>query len=302
MTRNLDQRQRLLWSAKFGPKAWVRTYRAHFEPNAQETLTKITTLLTNLLGENPSLLISAPTPDVPISDERHPPPWHYLISSISQEEIDKLVDWQVFSTPDITVFIVPFDQPLPKYICTLKNFPLQDTPNSTSKVTEIVKSTLHRAPDIGDLLTAEGVDYPTAYKAIESFTVTSFRISVSATKKQTLWNVYCFDPPPIPLDKFFRWAKAIRRLEFFSEDFGIGVARTGDKQFKCIGCKAVDHPTAFCPYPLIPGWCGPIAPTNSTLSSNDNRSPTQARAQHASNRRGRGTPRGRGRGHRGSRK
>ena len=54
------------------------------------------------------------------------------------------------------------------------------------KVTEIIKSTLHRAPDIGDLLTAEGVDYTIVYKAIKSFMVTSFHISISATKKQTL--------------------------------------------------------------------------------------------------------------------
>jgi len=304
VTRNLDQRQCLLWSAKYGPKAWVRTYCARFEPNAQETLTKISMLLTRLLGEAESstLLISAPSHETPITDERLPPPWHYLISGISQQNLDKLVAWQVLSTPDITVFIVPFTQPLPNYICTLENFPLPDTPNSSAKVAQIVKSTLHRAPDIGDLLTAEGVDYADAYKAIESFAVTSFRVSISATKKQTLWNVYCMKPPQIALDKFFRWAKAIRRLEFFSEDFGVGVARTGDRQFQCVGCKAVDHPTAFCPFPLIPGWCGPVAPTDNTLSASNNSPPSQPRTQTMPNHRGRGTPRGRGKSQRGARK
>jgi len=303
VTRNLDQRQRLLWAAKYGPKAWIRTYRARFEPNAEETLTKLTTLLTRLLGtdESSSLLISAPTPDLILSDERYPPPWHYLISGISQEAIDKLVDWQVFSTTDITAFVVASTQPLPNYICTLENFPLPDSPGSNTKVTEIVKSTLHRAPDVGDLLAAEGVDYATAYRAIESFAVASFRVAVSATKKQTLWNVYCTQPPPIPLDKFFKWAKVIHRLEFFSEDFGVGVARTGDKQFKCIGCKAVDHPTGFCPYPLLPGWRGPSAPTDNTLSPGSSRTSAQPRAHETPSRRGRGNSRGKGRGQRGPR-
>jgi len=174
-------------------------------------------------------------------------------------------------------------------------------PGSNAKVTEIVKSTLHRAPDVGDLLAAEGVDYVTAYRAIESFAVASFRVAVSATKKQMLWNMYCTQPPPIPLDKFFKWAKAIRQLEFFSEDFRVEVSRTGDKQFKCIGCKAVDHPTGFCPYPLLPGWRSPSAPTDNTLSPGSSRTSAQPWAHEMPSHRGRGNSRGKGRGQRGPR-
>jgi hypothetical protein len=213
-------------------------------------------------------------------DERLPPPWHHLITGIPQSAIDKLMDWKVACTREATAFFVPFEQPLPNYVCTLEYFSLPDSATSNDIVETIVKHTLRVSSGFYDYLSGEGLKYNDICTTIESFYVTSLRLSLSATTRQTVWNVYCGSPPSLTLDGFFRWANIIHSLEFFSEDYGIRVVRLGDKQFKCIGCKGVDHPTGLCPFPQLPGWLGPTTacveslsphtPTNSTVRNRNN--------------------------------
>lgn len=296
MTRRLDPLLRTAWAGKPDPKAWVRAWRAKFEPDAEATYSKLKNLIHKVVGRDAatSLVISTPQEDDSFTLERYPPPWHFLISGLSQSAMDFLVSMQVISTAELTVFILPFIQPVPTYLCTLENFTLPDSPESNTTVAGIVKRALSSHDVFTEYVRSEDPNPDTLATVINSIYVTSLRIATTTSRKQTLWNVYCSRPPSfLNIDKYFIWQCLIRTARFRSEDYGMGAVRVGDKQFKCLGCKSLDHPTGLCPFPSLPGWMGPKPQITDSIMPQSGSSSKIPKNRHPV-RGGRGTPRGRG--------
>jgi hypothetical protein len=141
--RNVSQILKEKWPQKEGAKAWVCTYRAKHESNAQSTVAKLKDAITKIIGDSDaeSLVVSTPTAAIELI-ERLPPPWHFLISGIPPEAIERLVHLQVCSSPEISCFFVPFEQPLPTYALTLENFSFPDSDATNKAIAEIVKDTI----------------------------------------------------------------------------------------------------------------------------------------------------------------
>lgn len=297
--RNVALALREKWPQKAGPKAWVRTFRAKYEDNAQMTNIKICNLITLTVGEAAatSLLLSTPSAEGELY-ERLPPPYHFLISDIPQTAITRLTGLGVCSSPEITCFFIPFDQPLPNYICTLERFTLPDCTESNAEIAHLVKQTIRMHPHIS-LFIHDHIPTPdaeAAIKVINSIRITSLTVATSRTTSHTTWNVYADSLPNMSLKDYFEWTNLIRNLQFASEDYGTGIVRLEDKQFLCTGCKSYDHPTGLCPFPKVLGWFGPVSTIEDTANASlDNRT-NNNQPQGSSFRGGRGTV-GRGRGH-----
>ncbi|KAG1772989.1 hypothetical protein EV702DRAFT_1201280 [Suillus placidus] len=227
------------------------------------------------------IIISPPTADETLY-ERFSQPWHLLVSGLPAEAIDLLTSLAVCTTTDVTCFFIPFEQPLPTYICTIENMTFQD---STRKVSNFINSHI-LAPTA-----------TTASRAIDSTQVSSLNIATSRSSMLTVWKIYCDAPPPFSLEDYYLWSALIRGLRFPSDDYGTSVPHLQDKQFTCTGCKSLDHPTGLCPLPATPGWLGPsnaTAKEDLSMTSLDTHSnnPSNNSFKRGSNR-GRGT-RGRG--------
>ncbi|KAG2744730.1 hypothetical protein P692DRAFT_20820970 [Suillus brevipes Sb2] len=303
--RNVALALRDKWPQKEGPKAWARTFRAQYEENAQMTNIKMRNLIALIIGEAAasSLLISTPSAEGELF-ERLQPPYNFLISGVPQSAITRLTGLGVCSSPDITCFFIPYNQPLPKYICTLERFTFPDCEGSNSGIAALVKQTIRMHPNISHFIHQHipSPDAEAAIKAIDSIRVTSLSIAVSRNLSHTVWNIYVDSPPNLSLKDYFEWSNLIRDLQFTSEDYGTGLVRSEDRQFLCTGCKSYDHPTGLCPFPKILGWFGPATSTNDDTSnvSLDNRAHTSQNSRGNPNRGGRGlVGRGRGRGKRG---
>lgn len=296
--RNVSQVLKEKWPQKEGAKAWVRTYRAKYETNAQGTLAKLKEAITKIIGDSDAenLVVSTPTAAAELV-ERLPPPWHFLISGVPPEAIERLVRQQVCSSPEISCFFVPFEQPLPTYALTLENFSFPDSDTTNRTIAEIVKETIRSNPDVLQFI-HDNIPIPdaeAAIRTIESVRVSSLNIAHSKSNKETVWNVYFDSPPNFSLKQYFDWTSLLRDFFYISEDYGYGTARQ-DAQFTCVGCKSFDHPTGLCPFPKIPGWFGPSTAeeTNATL---DNRTMSHhGRGMQNNGRGGRGMTRGHSRG------
>ncbi|KAI6146872.1 hypothetical protein BKA82DRAFT_155546 [Pisolithus tinctorius] len=295
VTDSLDEMLLTAWMNKPGPKAWVRPWRAKFKHNVEATWSKIRTLIQHVVGKDTStnLIISTPQQDNTFTTECNPPPWHFLILGLSQEATTFLVNLQVISTPEIMVFMLPFIQPTPTFLCTLENFTLPDSPESNTIVTNIVKHAIQSDDLIPDFI--RGLDpnpdmLPTLINLIH---ITSIHIASNVTRKHTLWNVYCsYTPTFLTLEKHFLWCCLICNLHFCSKDHGMGIVHLGKKQFRCMGCKSLDHPTGLCPFPVILGWLGPKPQLVASLPAQLTSTPKPTRGC-SSTRGGRGAPCGR---------
>ncbi|KAG1789815.1 uncharacterized protein HD556DRAFT_1311014 [Suillus plorans] len=301
--RNVAPALRERWPQKAGPKPWVRTFRAKYEDNMQMTNIKMRNLIALTIGETAAapLLLSTPSAEGDLY-ERLPPPYHFLISSISQPAVTRLTGLGICSSPEITCFFIPYNQPLPNYICTLERFTLPDCAESNAEIASLVKQTIHMHPNIS-LFIHDHIPTPNAEAAIKvmnSIRIASLTIAVSRTISHTVWNVYADSLPNMSLKDYFEWTNLIRNLQFASEDYGTGLVQSEEKQFLCTGCKSYDHPTGLCPFPKVLGWFGPVSATEDTANASlDNRT-NNNQSRGNSSRGGRGTVgRGRGCGRRG---
>ncbi|KAG1773492.1 hypothetical protein EDD22DRAFT_999332 [Suillus occidentalis] len=211
--RNVSLVLKEKWPQKEGAKAWVRTYCAKYETNAQGTVAKLKSAITMIIGKSDAehLVVSTPTAEIELV-EHLPPPWHFLISGIPPEALERLLRLRVCSSAEVSCFFVPFEQPLPTYAFTLENFSFPDSEATNREIAEIVKETIRSNPD------------------------------VLQSVKETVWNIYFDSPPALTLKQYFDWTNLLRTLFYISEDYGYGTARQ-DTQFICMGCKSFDHPT-----------------------------------------------------------
>ncbi|KAI6147865.1 hypothetical protein BKA82DRAFT_139956 [Pisolithus tinctorius] len=295
ITDGLNEMLLTTWMNKPGPKAWVRPWRTKFEHNVEAMWSKLRTLVQWVVGKDTStnLIISTPQQDSTFTMERNPPPWHFLISGLSQEAMSFLVNLQVISTPDITVFTLPFAQPTPTFLCTLENFTLPDSPESNAIVADVVKHAMQSDDLIPYFIKGLDPNPDVLPTLINSIHITSICIANNIRCKQMLWNIYCsYTPTFLTLEKHFLWHCLIHNLHFHSEDHSMGVVHLSKKQFRCMGCKSLDHLTSLCPFPTIPGWLGPKPQLAASLPSQLTSTPKPARGYN-SIRGGRGTPRGR---------
>lgn len=301
-----NQKYRDRWSKKEGPKAWVRIWKAGFDKNRfaddfimVEGIIKKAVDATNLVLSGPA----ATTP--PTSDDKDKYPWYFLVSGMSQQDTDKLISYEVISCEAGTIFILPFEQPTPKYIGTLAYFALDDSEDSNRIVEEAVRETLTTSAGVIDFYTKHAPkDGPTIKEVIDSTRASGIQLFVKGGKKTTVWNIYFDNQPHFTFDVYLQWAIIIRQLEFPTEDRGTGTMQRKE-QLECRGCKSLEHPLGLCPFERILGWMGPKVSASEqveeyTLQALE-RSNTERQERHGEKQGGHQSRGGRGRRGRGRR-
>ncbi|KAI6139204.1 hypothetical protein BKA82DRAFT_4364956 [Pisolithus tinctorius] len=163
VTRGLDDSLLTTWTNKPGPKAWIRPWRAKFEPNAEVTWLKLKALVQRVIGQeaSTSLVISTPQEDGNFQYRTQPT--------------------TVISTPEITAFTLPFIQPIPTYICTLENFTLLDSPESNAIVANVIKQAMKSNDVILEFICGFDPDPDMLPTMINSIQVTSLHIANNVT-------------------------------------------------------------------------------------------------------------------------
>ena len=151
-------------------------------------------------------------------------PWYFLITGLSQDVVDALIQLAVCSSTELTIFFTPFQQTLPSYICTIKNLTYLDTPESNMPAAALVCSMITSNPDISSFIHSwlPDPDAEAVIKVLRSIQVSSLKIAISPGDFRTIWNIYCDDPPHLSFDDFHAWTDQIRNLCFNSLDYGVG--------------------------------------------------------------------------------
>lgn len=167
---------------------------------------KLKLAITKIVGESDaaSPVVSTPTAAVELI-ECLPPPWHFLISGILPEVVERLLNLHVCSSADISCFFIPFEQPLPTYTFTLENFSFPDSEASNLTIADIVKETLRANPDVLQFI-HDNIPIPdaeAALRTLDSVRVSSLNIALNKSAKETVWNIYFDSPPNFSLTQYF---------------------------------------------------------------------------------------------------
>ncbi|KAJ7791593.1 hypothetical protein B0H14DRAFT_2624836 [Mycena olivaceomarginata] len=252
--RNTSDHTRLAWAAVTGPKFFVRVYHAHHEANARETVGKLHYVI-------PRIVIAASPP--------HQPAHRAGVSPGAPRRPLALLSLRTAGGGDqeahrpsrlgyapIVFLAIPYDTPLPRYIMTLQNFSIFDE-EGLKYIRRLVTTKLKSIKEATDFLVknAPGIAADVAAASLDTIVVEALEIALPGGKKDVVWNVYFTPPHSMSIFHYMEWTQAARQLVYES-DFGLGVARPGDLQFICGGCKSYDHPVGLCFLQRIPGWLG----------------------------------------------
>jgi hypothetical protein len=279
--RNTSPLNKAAWAEVKGPKGWVRVYRAKYTPNPRDVISKLSFVIKRLV-EAPEVLIAPPT-SVEDLEEHLPAPWNFLLSSISEESLQKLIDGGLWSTPTISFFVFPYDMPLPNYIMTIQNLTANDDEEGTKFVARTVKEKLKSIKEASDFVVnhCSKDDEKAAADFLDTIHASPLEIALPGGRTDIVFNIYCVPPPSLSLSDFLKWTNSARTIRYDTVSHGSGVARTGRDQLFCVGCKGYDHPTGLCPILRIIGIFLTIhklaGDDNATLQKSDERAAKKAK-------------------------
>ncbi|KAJ7803832.1 hypothetical protein B0H13DRAFT_2687632 [Mycena leptocephala] len=265
--RNASPLNKAAWAEVKGPKGWLRVYRAKYTPNPRDVISKLSFVIKRLV-KAPEVLIAPPT-SVEDLEERLPAPWNFLLSSISEESLQKLIDGGLWSTPTISFFVFPYEMPLPNYIMTIQNLTANDDEEGTKFVARTVKEKLKSIKEASDFVInhCSKDDKKAAADFLDTIQPRPSR-SPSPGAGQTSSSTST-------------WTSSARTIRYDTVSHGSGVARTGRDQLFCVGCKGYDHPTGLCPILCIIGIFLTIhklaGDDNATLQKSDERAAKKAK-------------------------
>jgi hypothetical protein len=216
-------------------------YRTQHGANTHETVGKLHFVIPHIIIA-PALCISPPIERESLQ-ERLAAPWHFLVSGLLDDTTKKLTDQVVWATPTIVFLVIPYDTCLPCYIMTLQNFSIFDEEEGLKYIRHLVTTELKSIKEATDFLVknAPRIAADVAAASLDTIDVKTLEIALPSGKKDVIWNVYFTPPPSMSIFHYMEWTQAARQLTYES-DFSLGVARMGDLQFVCSGCKSYDHP------------------------------------------------------------
>ena len=264
------------------------------------------------LHNNPT--VATPVPAT--KNKKHLPPLCALIGRIPPQKAHFLLNMKFLSTPNLTVFFIPFNPEPTTFVTTLKGFifPKETKKETEEQVRDIVNNALFFGDNKSTTTTAtkrmlanhrdripaplnvnvqEAARYLAASTTVRRLDlVRKEDIGTGEGKGDPAWNVY-IAPPTSNFPILLEWIALIRATKFVTIKNNAGTAR---KPFTCTVCHSEDHPGGMCNFPAQPDWITP-PPTDSPALSNllSTTQPT-AVTQNPPTRRGgnRGGPRSRG--------
>lgn len=255
--------------------------------------------------------------------KRNAPPYCSLISNISAETAESLVEKRFLATKGFMTLFVDFLPPPSSFVTTLKGFVLlgRTQTQMVEDVDEIVAFTLFEGGSnsattrqIRRFLAACRDNIPDSFYEIED-TLKYLRRTIAIEylelvhredvgtgegKGHPAWNLY-IEPPTTSPEGLREWKRLIRSFDFVTTANSAGSTY---RNFRCTVCRSENHPGGMCNLPAQPGWIKPTPQQSAALmgilnvdpANHNGTRPTRGTRGGRNRGRGRGGPRGRGRG------
>ncbi|KIJ39040.1 hypothetical protein M422DRAFT_258195 [Sphaerobolus stellatus SS14] len=228
---------------------WVANY--HGEVDKEFTHVTLAATLSTILGRG--IILNA------LSALSKPPPksgdmWPFYINNLHPNEVIHLTTRFAWIFKEIQFFAVPSPIPPPTYVATLVKSIAFNEDATINKLLSFCGA-------YHELIKVKGKTDAKYYlnKVLDTLQIRRFSLMDSGHKTTFYYNIYV-DSPTNLLEKFDTWKDL---FEHFNADGSkpayfdleiLGKVEVLRRCFTCLVCKGLNHPTAECQYPNIPGW------------------------------------------------
>ncbi|KAG6876121.1 hypothetical protein C0992_000884 [Termitomyces sp. T32_za158] len=273
---NLLPDQRIAFGAYPDPKLWIREWQVSNDTDLMGVSDKLRELVLRMTGEKAKLSTPQAEKEIFIryKKDKQKPPYHFLISGISSKASNVLLAYSIIFMPEASAFILPYNPPLPRFLCMLEGFTLSiQTPEARLEakemVTEIVQRALFGDEVLITLLKGKLIDDDTSQHNFSPATDILRTIEVKLAKgedmaerapatkhRKPLWNVFFRCPPPISWMSYFILLQHLRNTKFIDLDYGSATLTDEENRLHCNKCKGANHNPTHCSFGTLDGWYG----------------------------------------------
>lgn len=287
------------WKRVSTSKVWARLFRSKYEPNSLATVDRTRALLKNLVRveSDVALGVSFPLQEHATECDQFPPPYHMMISGLSERQIDHLISLEIVSTKDIMIIFKPFEDARPTFVMTIYGLTFVDLEEACSAVTTLIVNGIQDSEQVIKHIVECAPEQPdrVASDILNNISVKFLEVKRSKANGGDFrgWNVFLHHSY-LTDDDHIKLIQLMRLCTFPSATAGFGLPLLGKDTLLCVSCKSIDHDTPNCPFPDLPGWLSykpTQVPQGQTLQSAYNK---EADCNTVNYHRGRGMGRGRG--------
>ncbi|KAH0590080.1 hypothetical protein H2248_000256 [Termitomyces sp. 'cryptogamus'] len=227
-----------------------------------------------MTGEKAKLLSPQQEKDIASNKrrERQKPPYHFLVSGISEQAYAVILNNPIISMVEATAFFLPYSPAVPRFLCTIEGFTLsiKDADaiwESEDKVTRIVRDSLLsndafiallKSKLIGDTTLIHNMELATSI--ISTLVIHFSKLEVLANAHvrlmptKPLWNIYSRDDLPVMWTSYFLLLQSLCSVTFDDMDYGSATLVAEARRLHCFNCKGADHEQFNCAYATLDGW------------------------------------------------
>jgi hypothetical protein len=194
-----------------------------------------------------------------------PAPW--LTADIPAPLAQAIVDARIISSTDITLYPLPYNMPIIGFVGVFAGFTLPNTTAGADVACTRIRAAVRNNGEIGQFVQTHRDAFSPQVSAeqawerfLASISVQGIILIVNNTNT-VAWRLYV-EPPTTVREHWSRLRRLFGKLQIMTALHGTARLQCA---FRCHICPSIDHPTALCPLPNLPGWLGPTPATIAAL-------------------------------------
>ncbi|KAJ7873937.1 hypothetical protein B0H13DRAFT_2058071 [Mycena leptocephala] len=194
-----------------------------------------------------------------------PAPW--LTADIPAPLAQAIVDARIISSTDITLYPLPYNMPIIGFVGVFAGFTLPNSTAGADVARAHIRAAVSNNGEIAQFVQTHRDAFSPQVSAeqawerfLTSVSVQGIILIVNSTNT-VAWRLYV-EPPTTVREHWSRLCCLFGKLQIMTALHG--TARL-QRAFRCHICPSIDHPTALCPLPNLPGWLGPTPATITAL-------------------------------------
>ena len=252
----IETKSIISWKKIPGFKALVYPHDSSFEETTKVKTGKQLELAIASHLKKTGHVVTAPKPAEGVEDRRpiNRRPWVFLISQLTEKDLDKILNDEFITNEHASLHIIPFSPDPSHYIGRIKNLTID--PNLHQTVVKLIQRTISEDSVTTDFI----VNFVTTYHdtipplILKSGTAINWIInSVKAYHIQSegrlgmehsQWKWYIFTPTRIQ-ERVEQWTRTLAKISFDATIYGVGDTLTN---IKCARCKSTNHSDNECPF------------------------------------------------------
>ncbi|KAJ7907792.1 hypothetical protein B0H13DRAFT_1879246 [Mycena leptocephala] len=187
----------------------------------------------------------------------------WLVAGIPAHLAQAIIDQQIISSSRITFFAFPYEMPIVGFVGVFAGFTLPNNVTGANAARDLIRTTTEANNEISQFVQTHRDAFGPQVSAGQAWEL--FLASIAVHGIVLLVN---------------NTTTVAWRLHIMTTLYGTAQLQ---RVFRCRICPGIDHPTALCPLPSIPGWLGPTPTTVAALEDASRQAASKAQERNRAN-------------------